>query len=120
VPLTLSRIRTSSSVSPDGRWFAQTLMIGRFLPGEDEQHRTHLAVSRRDDSRHWGVVDDPLRCGLGYTVPSAFHWPVDKRYLDFTNLPRPDGCAVFVNGSDLHRVSLADGDVSTVLADGPW
>jgi len=120
VPLAVSDIQTRSAPSPDGRWIAKTLMVGPFLVGEGEQYRTQLSVLRTDGTRQWTVVDETSHYGLGYTVPSPFHWSRDGRYLYFTNLPLSDGCAVFVNGSDLYRVSLEDGSVAAILANGAW
>jgi Tol biopolymer transport system component len=41
--------------------------------------------------------------------------------LYVTNKPVPDGCGVFVNGSDLHRVDLNDGSVAQIVpSSGLW
>jgi hypothetical protein len=111
---------TWSSTSPDGRWVAEGLMEGPFMAGGDEQYRTQLKVTSTDRAQQWIVVDETSHFGLGYTVPSLFHWSRDERYFYFTNLPVPDGCALFVNGSDLHRVDLSDGCMTEIVPSGAW
>ncbi len=111
---------TWSSTSPDGRWVAEGMMEGPFLVGDEEQYRTQLKVVSTDGTVQWTVVDETSHYGLGYTVPSPFHWSQDGRYLYYTNEPVPDGCAVFVNGSDLHRVDLTDGHVTEIVSSGAW
>ena len=61
------------------------------------------------------MVDAWAPYGLGYTVPRPFHWSNDGRYLFVTNDPAPDGCALFVNGSDLQRVDLSNGEVTQIV-----
>jgi Tol biopolymer transport system component len=80
-----------------------------------------LTVARSDGSQEWLVVEDWSERALGHTTPRPLRWSQDGRYLYFTNRPVPDGCAVFVNGSDLQRVSLADGSVTEIVpAVGLW
>jgi len=111
---------TWSSTSPDGQWVAEGMMEGPFLVGDDEQYRTQLKLVSADGTVQWTIVDETSHYGLGYTVPMPFHWSRDERYLYFTNEPVPDGCALFVNGSDLHRVDLTDGRVTEILPGGAW
>ena len=114
------------AVSPDGRWTTVTSMQGPYLTttpeagegGGEEQYRARLTVTRTDGSVRWTVVDDTLHFGLGYTLPFPFHWSDNGGYLVYTNRPVPDGCALFVNGSDLHQVDLATGLVSPLLEQG--
>ena len=61
------------------------------------------------------MVDAWAPYGLGYTVPRPFHWSNDGNYLYATNDPAPDGCALFVNGSDLKRVDLSNGQVTQIV-----
>jgi hypothetical protein len=49
---------------------------------------------------------------LGWTWPSVLQWSQDGQALYYTNIPVPDGCALFVNGSDLWRVDLPTGQVT--------
>jgi hypothetical protein len=111
---------TWSSISPDGKWIAEGMMEGPFLVGDDEQYRTQLKVVSTDGTVQWTVVDETSHYGLGYTVPTPFHWSQDGQYLYFTNEPVPDGCALFVNGSDLHRVDLTNRRVTEILPGGAW
>ena len=106
-----------SSVSPDGEWKAQVIVA---LPTISDtaissNYYTQLKVSKMDDTTEWVIVDEWSEWGLGYTIPHPLHWSRDGRYLYYTNRPVPDGCAVFVNGSDLHRVDLNDGSVREIM-----
>lgn len=66
-------------------------------------------------------MDEWAEWGLGYAIPQPLYWSHDGRYLYITNKPVPDGCAVFVNGSDLRRVDLSDGSVREMMpAVGLW
>ena len=102
------------SSSPDGRWSAQT--TAQFPTGSaGGSYYTQLAVSQTDGSFEWIIVDAWEEWGLGYTIPQVVQWSHDGRYLYFTNRPVPDGCAVFVNGLDLHRFDLSDGSVTELV-----
>jgi len=82
---------------------------------------TQLKVSKRDGTTEWVIVDEWAEWGLGYTIPQPLHWSHDGRYLYITNKPVPDGCAVFVNGTDLRRVDLSDGSVREIVPSaGLW
>ncbi len=70
---------------------------------------------QKTDGDEWTVVDEWSEWGLGYTIPYPLHWSHDGKYLYFTNKPVPDGCAVFVNGSDLYRINLDDGSVGEIV-----
>ena len=111
--------RTWSSRSRDGRWDAQGMVA---FPGDGgEEYYTQLKVKKTDGTVEWTVVDEWSRSGLGYTTPQPFHWSRDGRYLYFTNEPVPDGCGLFVNGSDLHRIDLSDGSVTELVpSSGLW
>jgi len=103
---------TWSSVSPDGQWIVQGLAA---FPKTGDDYYTQLQVLRADGSIERTVVDEWSHLGLGYTTPRVFHWSQNGRYLYFTNEPVPNGCAVFVNGSDLWKIDLADGSVTQVV-----
>jgi hypothetical protein len=101
-----------SSLSPDGWWVAEGQTL---FPAEGgEQYYTGLKLGKLDGSVEWSVVDEWSALGLGYTVPQAVRWSADGSYFYYTNRPVPDGCAMFVNGSDLQRVDLTDGSVIEV------
>lgn len=80
-----------------------------------ESYYTQLKVSRTDGSVTWTIADAWSHFGLGYTAPRPFHWSQDGHYLYFTNEPVPDGCVVFVNGSDLQQVDLNSGRVKEIV-----
>lgn len=93
----------------------QGRLEGPYAAGDGEKYRTQLKVNSVDGAVEWVAVDEERDWGLGYTTPHPFHWSSDGRYLYFTNLPVPDGCALFVNGSDLNRLDLTSGEVIQVV-----
>jgi len=107
-----STIEMWSSSSPDGKWIAEGM---REAQREPCQYRTSLTVTSADGAVLWKVWEDVQNCGLGSTNPIPFHWSQDGRSLYFTNEPMPDGCAQFVNGSDLYRVDLMTGRVTQLM-----
>jgi len=111
-------VHTWSSSSPHGVWTAETTaafpIVDSAYVGE-EYYYTQLRVTRRDQTVEWTAVDEWSRWALGYTTPQPLHWSKDRRYLYFTNRPVPDGCALFVNGSDLRRLDLRDGSVTEIV-----
>jgi len=107
-------VREWSSTSPDGAWVARGLAAFPKNSGGNRYY-TRLTVARSDGSQEWPVVESWSELALGYTTPRPLRWSEDGRYLYFTNRPVPDGCAVFVNGSDLQRVDLADGSVREIV-----
>lgn len=113
------QLRTWSSTSPDGKWIAQ--VTAAFPVSNGGNYYTQLKVLKVDGTLEWVIVDEWLEWGLGYTIPQPLQWSRDGRSLYFTNRPVPDGCAVFVNGSDLHKVNLSDGSVRALVPSvGLW
>jgi hypothetical protein len=110
-------LHTQTFNSPDGKWTARVTvalpMVGGVSIGDN--YYTQLKVSRIDGSVTWMVVDEWSNFGAGYTTPRPFHWSKDGRYLYFTNEPVPDGCPVFVNGSDLQQVGLSTGRIREIV-----
>jgi hypothetical protein len=106
--------------SPDGLWE----VIGTVALPPDHggaTYYTRLDVLSLVDEEAWVVVDQWNPLGLGYTTPRILTWSEDGASLYLTNRPVPDGCAVYVNGSDLVRVSLATGEVETLVpSSGLW
>jgi hypothetical protein len=112
-------VSTWTSTSPDGEWLAEG--TGAFPKRGGGSYYTQLKVSRVGGAVEWIVVDAWPRWGLGYTIPKPFHWSQDGQSLYYTNEPVPDGCAVFVNGSDLWRVGLANGSLIQIVPSvGLW
>ena len=86
-----------------------------------ENYYTQLKVKATDGTVEWTAVDEWSHFGLGYTTPQPLRWSLDGQYLYFTNRPVPDGCGVFVNGSDLHKIDLSDGSVTEIVPpSGLW
>jgi hypothetical protein len=117
-PPDLSEIDAQSwtSSSPSGVWVARGLTA---FPENDERdpdrYYTRLTVAQLDRSQEWTVVDRWSEVALGYTTPQPLHWSSDESHFYFTNRPVPDGCSVFVNGSDLQKVDLSDGSVTEIV-----
>lgn len=112
--LSKMHVREWSSTSPDGAWVARGLAALPKSSGGDRYY-TRLTVARSDSSQEWPVIESWSELALGYTTPRPLRWSEDGRYLYFTNRPVPDGCSVFVNGSDLQKVDLSDGSVTEIV-----
>lgn len=108
---------TRSFDSPDGLWTASVIWAVPISEGVviSDQYYTQLKVTADDGSAEWMLVNKWEPWGLGYTIPEPLQWSQDGSALYFTNRPVPDGCAPFVNGSDLQRASLEDGTVVEVV-----
>jgi len=121
--LTDFQVQVQSFTSPDKKWIAQVI-IGIPVTSDttmSSNYYTQLKLSETDGPTEWVIVDEWSEWGLGYTVPQPLHWSHNGQYLYITNKPVPDGCAVFVNGSDLRRVDLRSGDVKEILPSvGLW
>jgi hypothetical protein len=111
-----------TSTSPGGVWVARGLAAFPENGERDpDRYYTRLTVARFDSSEEWTVVERWSELALGYVTPEPLQWSSDGNRFYFTNRPVPDGCAVFVNGSDLQRVDLSDGSVTEVVpAVGLW
>lgn len=101
-------------VSPDGRWSAYSLALAPVVSPTSPTGEVYRAVLRltHADGMQWTPVDEWRPYGLGWTWPSVLQWAPDGQALYFTNIPVPDGCALFVNGSDLWRVDLSTGQAA--------
>ena len=119
-PEATPEIEPWTSSSPDGKWIVTGGMSEPFLEGDVEKYRTQLIVASADGAIEWTAVNESRNWGLGYTTPQVFHWSRDGRYLYFTNVAAPDGCVLFVNGSDLYRVDLVTGEVEAILPARAW
>jgi hypothetical protein len=97
------------------------MMTGPFSDDDgSEKYHTRLEVVSADSAVKWTLVDQTLNYGLGYTTPRPFQWSDNGRYLYFTNLALPDGCAVFHNGSDLYRADLSNGQIIELVPPWAW
>lgn len=114
-PETLTSIE-EQFVAPDGRWQATIVQTEPVITNDGDKFYTSLTVTDGTDT--WEPIAEWRGYGLGLVYPAVYRWSVDGRYLYFTNKISVDGCAVFVNGTDLHRLNLADGTVETVLDSG--
>lgn len=111
----LTADNTWQATSPDGQWIAESSMVGPYLEGDQEKYRTRLTVRSRDGRVTWPIIDQIANYGLGYVIPVVLRWSVDGQHLYITHESVPDGCALFVNGSDLLRVDLGNGSVTELV-----
>ncbi len=112
VPVADALETRAASLSPDGEWRAESVVA---FPDDRDEYYQRLTVTRTDGRAAWTPVETWSHMGLGYTVAVPFHWSSSGEALYFTNAPVPDGCALFVNGSDLQRLDLTTGEVSEIL-----
>lgn len=108
-------LATSVSQSPDGQWTAESSLAYISEEGLVRGYDTRLQVSRADGSVTWTLVDYEQDAGLGYAIPVIHRWSADGEHVYFTNSVVPDGCGLFVNGSDLHRADLSTGEATELM-----
>ncbi len=98
--------------SPNSKWRATSLFQ---VPRGSDEYYQELVVTHADGSPSYTLVDGWFPMGLGYTVATPFTWSQDGERFYYTNRPNPDGCGLFVNGSDLYQVDLATGEPNEIL-----
>ena len=106
----------TKSASPNGTWLATELVATR-KEGAG-QYYTELQISKADGTDAWTAVADWRYSGLGAATLKVLQWTSDEQYLYFTNAPTPDGCALFMNASDLQRINLTTSTVEEILPVG--
>lgn len=114
--LTALDLQTSVDESSDRRWRAEASWAVPVVGGESYFRR--LVVTSADGKTRHVVQDGWAHFGAGYTIPRPFQWSADGKSLYFTAFPVVDGCAPYVNGSDLQRLNLASGQVEQLLPGG--
>lgn len=114
-PETLTSV-VEQFASPDGRWQATVRQTEPVVIDGPAYFHASLTVS--DGTVTWQPLAEWRGHGLGLAYPAIYRWSADGRFLYFTNKLAVDGCPVFVNGTDLYRLNLADGTVETVLDTG--
>lgn len=102
----------ATSVSPDGKWRAESVVA---FPADHDEYYQRLTVTRSGGQAAWTPVETWSHMGLGYTIAVPFAWSAQDEALYFTNLPVPDGCALFVNSFGLLRLDLATGEIDEIL-----
>lgn len=100
--------------APDGEWIATAVVATPNAPNIGRYYRG-LKVAQTRGQTVWQPLDAWERFGFGYLSPRVVKWSNDGRYLYFTNLPQPDGCAPAINGGDLQRLDLSDGSVTEIM-----
>jgi ABC-type glycerol-3-phosphate transport system substrate-binding protein len=122
-PLQAMQLQSQTFTSPDLRWQAQSLLA---LPTDSgERYYRRLIVTSVDGARYFPLVDEWVKFGLGYAAPVPLDWvgmsSTEFPALYWTYAPTPDGCVVFSNGSDLHRLDLSTGFSKPLLGPvGTW
>jgi len=110
--------------SPDGKW-VMTATSALALNANGELYADYsydqVKVYNTESQQEWVPIEQWSNAGLGSGGYVPFLWTPDGKYLYVTYKPRPDGCAVFVNGLDLSRLDLDNGSfVQIVPAVGLW
>jgi hypothetical protein len=108
----LSTNITTETPSPNGAWIATTLFQVALT---SETYYQNLTVTHASGAPSYIVVAREGPFGLGYTVAEPLMWSADGERFYYTNSPQADGCGLFFNGSDLHRLDLATGDTTELL-----
>lgn len=118
-PLRRMQVLSQSTLSEDRRWMAHTMAALPQQSGEPYYYR--LSVEGQETPAFWTAVDEWVVFKPNYHVPFPLTWSRDGQALYWTYTPNPEGCRVYVNGSDLHRLDLRTG-ISTrlVSAEGTW
>jgi Tol biopolymer transport system component len=107
---------TTTAASPDGRWQATVSQSEPVTVGDGEQFYASLTIE--NGSTTWEPVAGWRAYGLGYVYPAVYQWSQDSRYLYYTNKIAVDGCAVFLNATDLYRFDVRTGDNVELLSSG--
>lgn len=111
----ISRMRVISSEfhSPNGRWLitaTSALPIDESGVAFGDHTYAQVKVFETEGGKDWTPIDrwSPGGC-LGSGGYEPLLWAADGQDLCITYRPVPDGCGVFVNGSDLWELDLETG-----------
>lgn len=102
--------------SPDGLWQATVAQSEPAIVEGESKFYTTLTVT--DGSAAWTPIDEWRGHGLGYVYPTIHGWSDDGRYLYYSNITAFDGCMIFNNGMDLHRLDVTNGRTDLLLDTG--
>lgn len=109
--------QSTVSDTPAGAWLATSMIVYR--PNKGGQMYRNLTVTTVEGSTPITVVDEWLPdVGVGFTVPLPLSWSQKNPVMYWTNTPTPDGCAIFANGYDLHKLDLTSGESTSLLEEG--
>ena len=114
-----SEILSQTTVGETGgqSWSATSIVV--YNPNGGEPMYRNLTISTIEWTTTWTVIDEFLpNYGLGFTVPLPLYWSPNQPIVYWTNTPTPDGCAIFTNGFDLHKLNLTTGESTQLLAEG--
>jgi WD40 repeat protein len=83
-----------------------------------DRYKYFVSLTVTDGTTTWTPVAEWRNDGLGAHWLAVFRWSVDGRYLYYTNTGSADGCSRFVNGTDLYRLDVSNGEVIEILPEG--
>jgi hypothetical protein len=104
-----------ASTSPDGNWVAVGLVAFPGLNSTSQLAYVRLIIFNTKENARWTIIDHWKKIGLGFPMPQPLKWSQDKSHFYFTHSVTPDGCSMFENFNDLHKVNLDDGTVIELL-----
>ncbi len=118
-PIPDNRITQTTSVSPNGHGVVHVRISDHFQPNADDldqfpNGKYHVNMVVTDARNVWTVIDEWRGSGMGEPFPEIIRWSADGRSLYYANIPKPDGCSLFVNGGDLWQLDLASGAITEV------
>jgi hypothetical protein len=112
--LTFTAAETFASISPDGDWHAEAVVI-QFV--EKDYARLKLYRQENNTFVEFTPYEEWSETGLGDSFLSELIWSPDGRYLYFTHRGNADGCGdPFV--TNLRRVDLQSGALSEIPLTG--
>ena len=106
------QVHTWSLPSPDGKWIAQGT---EKYPTTGGEYFRGLKVVSQDGIVEWILVDKWEEWLLGYPLPRPLRWSPDSRYFYFTTMFVPDGCGLFINGSDVQQLDVTTGRLTELV-----
>jgi hypothetical protein len=109
-PATLPLDWEMTVMSPDGRWQASTAWTETIQEiGRPFGYAT-LTVS--DGTTTWFPISEWRQFGSSHAI---IQWSGDGRYLYYTNATDAEGCYYYISGTDLYRLDVTDGTITTIL-----
>ena len=120
-----TKVNSFSTQSPDGVW---VLTITNAIPAVDkdgvqtsDKAYDQIKLARADGSVEWILLHEWSYYGLGSGSYRPLLWSPIGEFLYLTYQAIPDGCQGFVNGENLLKVDLNNGEMSEILPSvGLW
>jgi hypothetical protein len=115
VSLSEMAVNEWASTSLDGNWIAVGLVAFPSFNSTSQLAYVRLMIFNTQENTRWTIIDQWKDIGLGFPIPQPLKWSQDNSHFYFTHKVTPDGCSVFENFNDLHKVNLDDGTVIELL-----